>query len=114
LRDATLGQRFTRPARIVYAFTPGDWRYFDPETGKTRKGTETAFYHVDLRLVPKEWHDDGTGEGVVKEGKPYWFTFGDFVRNDMLPNDVLDAILNAIEDKCRAEDAERRKAAGLS
>ena len=109
-----LGQRFTRRARIVYGFTPGDWRYFDPRTGKTRKGVESAVYHIDVRLVPEEWHDDGTAEGVITQGEPYWLTFGDFIRDDMLPNDVLSAIMNEIEEKCRAEDAERRRAAGMA
>jgi hypothetical protein len=108
-----LGQRFTRLAKVIYAYTPGDWRFFDPKIGKTRKGVESAVYHVDVRLVHEVWEDDGTGEGIVKEGEPYWFTFGDFIRDDMLPTDVLNAIIDAVDEKCRAEDAERRRAAGV-
>ncbi len=108
-----LGERFTKMAKIVYAYTPGDWRWFNPTTRTTRKGVESAVYHIDLRLVPEEWHDDGADHGAVKDGELYWFTFGDFIRDDMLPNDVLSAIINAVDEKCRAEDDERRGAAGL-
>ena len=57
--------------------------------------------------MPDEYDDD---ENVV-EGEPYWVRLGDITEDDVLPNEVWDHILDAVDEKCKAEDAERRQSA---
>ena len=44
-------------------------------------------------------------------GTPYWVVLGDITQNDVLPNAVWEAVIDAIDAKCKVEDAERRTAA---
>jgi hypothetical protein len=104
-----LGERFTRRARIVYTYTPGDWAWFDLTAGKERRGTESASYHMEVAAVREYEHDDGT----VTYGKPRWVRCMDILQDDVPTNAVLGLIINSIDLRCRSEDAERRKAAGL-
>jgi hypothetical protein len=57
--------------------------------------------------VPEEFHDDGT----MTLGKPHWVEMGDVIKDDVMPHEVWDAVYDAIEKKCKAEDKQRRKAA---
>jgi hypothetical protein len=104
-----LGERCTKRCRAVYAFTPGDWSFYDIDTKTVRSEIESCIYHVDILAVPEvEQNEDGTW----KLGAPYWVAFEDFIRDDILSHDMQDTILNAIDTKCRLEDTERRSAAG--
>jgi hypothetical protein len=109
LEVTILGKRFTRRAKIVYAFTP-DWAWFDPATGKKGPGTESARYHLEVAAVREEHHDDGT----VTYGAPRWVRCMDILQDDVPTHAILAWIINRIDLKCRAEDRERRKAAGLT
>jgi hypothetical protein len=44
-------------------------------------------------------------------GTPYWVSLEDITQNDVLPNEVWEAVMDAIDAKCKVEDAERRAAA---
>ena len=106
-----LGRRDVKKCRIVYAFTPGEWPFYDLKTKSVRKEIEAAMYHVEVQAVPEL---RPKADGTWKLGKPYWLHFEDFCRDDILTHDMQDDIMNAVEARCEAEDAERRKAAGLS
>jgi hypothetical protein len=41
----------------------------------------------------------------------YWVTLNDIIEEDVLPHGFWEAVDDAIEAKCKAEDAERRTAA---
>ena len=103
-----LGGRFMRRARIVYSYTPGDWPWFDPKARKSRRGVESARYHLEVAAVREEEHEDGT----VTYGKPRWVRCMDILQDDVPTNAVLGNIINRIDLKCRAEDRQLRKAAG--
>ena len=66
-------------------------------------------YGIEILAVPEEYQDDGN----VTLGKPNWVELGDITRDDVLPREMWDAVWDAIEDKCKIEDVQRRKAAGL-
>jgi hypothetical protein len=103
-----LGRRDTKRCKVVYAFTP-EWPFYDPNTKTVREETETCSYHVEIKAVPELRQK---ADGTWKLGKPYWIHFEDFIRDDVLSHDMRDAILNAIEERCRLEDVERRRTAG--
>ena len=44
-------------------------------------------------------------------GTPYWVSLEDITQNDVLPNEVWEAVMDAIDAKCKVQDAERRTAA---
>jgi hypothetical protein len=47
----------------------------------------------------------------VTEGKPDWFQTEDIARDGVLPNEIWNAVFDALDEKCKVEDAERRRAA---
>ena len=50
---------------------------------------------------------------MAKESRsrPYWASLEDITQNDVLPNAVWEAAIDAIDAKCKSEDAQRRTAA---
>jgi hypothetical protein len=54
-------------------------------------------------------HDDGT----VTLGTPRWVEMTDLASDDLLPHEAWDAVLDAVDEQCKVEDAERRRAASL-
>ena len=104
---AFLGQSVTRKARVAYQHTP-DWEYFDLLKNAPYKGWDSSSYRIEMQAVPVEdW--DGDGEPIA--GTPYWASLEDITQNDVLPNEVWEAVMDAIDAKCKVEDAERRAAA---
>jgi hypothetical protein len=106
-----LGRRYTKRCKVVYAFTPGDWPFYDVKTKTIREALESAIYHVEIEAVPELRQK---ADFTWKLGKPYWLHFEDFCRDDVFSHDMREILLNAIEDKCRTEDAERRRIAAQS
>jgi hypothetical protein len=45
------------------------------------------------------------------QGEPYWVTLNDIIGEDVLPPGFWEAVDDAIEAKCKVQDAERRTAA---
>jgi hypothetical protein len=104
---AFLGQSVTQKARVVYSHTP-DWEYFDLIKNAPYKGWDSSSYRIEMQAVPVEdW--DGDGEPIL--GTPYWVSLEDITDNDVLPNNFWEAVIDAIDAKCKVEDAERRAAA---
>jgi hypothetical protein len=100
-----LGHKVTRRARVKYEHTP-KWEYFDlTKKALCDDGNNHYSYQLEILAVPQEYHDDGP----VTEGTPYWITLGDVTASDVLPNEMWDAVLDAIDEKCKTEDAERRQ-----
>ena len=55
----------------------------------------------------RDW--DWRGQPIP--GTPYWVVLGDITQNEVLPNAVWEAVIDAVDTKCKVEDAERRTAA---
>jgi hypothetical protein len=104
---AFLGQSVTRKARVVYSHTP-DWEYFDLIKSAPYTGWDSSSYRIEMQAVPVEdW--DGDGEPIL--GTPYWVSLEEIMDNDVLPNAFWEAVMDAIDAKCKVEDAERRATA---
>jgi hypothetical protein len=116
------GERVTRRARVDYRYTP-DWEYLDPKILELRKGWEGAAMGFELLTVPNPPEDD---EPIVIEddhddevvddddedpSPPAWVKFA-IVGEGILPRSVWDRIDDAIDEKCKAEDQERRRRHG--
>jgi hypothetical protein len=99
-----LGQNVTRKAKLIYEHTP-EWPYYDQLKQEEYTGWEGTKYHIELAAVPQEYHDDGT----MTEGEPEWFHAEDITHDGVLPDKVWNAVLDAVDEKCKAEDAERRR-----
>jgi hypothetical protein len=104
---AFLGQTVTRKARVVYQHTP-DWEYFDLLKNAPYKGWDSSSYRIEMQAVPVE---DWDGDGEPIPGTPYWVSLEDITDNDVLPQAFWEAVIDAIDAKCKVEDAERRAAA---
>ena len=103
-----LGKRVTRKAKVVYAHTP-EWEYYDLRKRAPYVGWDSSSYHLEVLAIPEEFHDDGT----VTEGTPHWERLGDIIADDVLPHEMWDAVIDAVDEQCKAEDMQRRRAAGL-
>jgi hypothetical protein len=90
------GKRVVRKAQAVYEYTPG-WAYYDLIKRAPFEGSQQSGMHVEFLTVPEE-------DGDV--GGPEWEQI------DILAiGEVWNVIEDAIEEKCRAEDAERCRVA---
>jgi len=69
---------------------------------------DSSSYRVEMQAVPVA---DWDGEGNPIPGTPSWASLEDITQNDVLPNEVWEAVMDAIDAKCKVEDAERRAAA---
>ena len=85
-----LGRRDIKKCKAVYAFTPGDWPFYDLKTKSVQVGVESCIYHVEIQAVPELRQK---ADGTWRLGKPYWIHFEDFIRDDILSHDMRDAIL---------------------
>ena len=90
---------------MVYEHTP-EWEYWDLRKKAPYVGWEGSSYHIEVAAVPEEHHRDG-----VTLGEPYWVRMDDITRDDVLPHEVWDTVLDAVDEKCKLEDAERRRVA---
>jgi hypothetical protein len=106
LTIALLGKSAMRKARVVYEHTP-EWEYYDLRKKAPYIGWNCSNYHIEVAAVPEEQDD----EGNATAGTPYWVRMEDITRNDILPHEVWDALLDAVDEQCKLEDAERRRAA---
>jgi hypothetical protein len=104
---AFLGQSVTRKARVVYSHTP-EWEYFDLHKNAPYTGWDSSSYRVEMQAEPIE---DWDGEGNPVPGIPYWVSLEDITQNDVLPNAFWEAVVEAIDAKCKVEDDKRRAAA---
>jgi hypothetical protein len=92
-----LGKRVTRKTRGDYSFTP-DWEYFDQQRQAPYVGWSGSGLCITIRTVPDK--------DLTPDGRPSWEQI------DILGiTEVWDILDEAIETKCRAEDAKRRQAA---
>jgi hypothetical protein len=103
---ALLGQTVTRKARILYEHTP-EWGYYDLRKDALYTGWESSSYQIEMQAEP----EDQDGDGNPLPGTPYWVVLGDITQNEVLPNAVWEAVIDAVDAKCKVEDAERRTAA---
>ena len=64
-------------------------------------------WQIELHAVPQEQDE----EGNFVDQEPYWMKLEELTRDDIIPTEVWDVLLDAVDDKCRTEDAERRRIA---
>jgi hypothetical protein len=95
------GERVERQARVEYSFTP-EWEYFDTRKQVPYVGWPGTIMSLHVLTVPGE-HDDEDG--------PAWVEISDILQAAVLPSEIVDGLYDAIEEQCRKEDAERRRAA---
>jgi hypothetical protein len=99
-----LGKSVTRKAKVVYEHTP-EWPYYDLRKQAEFKGWGSTRYHIELAAVPEVYESDGW-----KKAAPEWFQTEDMVHGGVLTEEIWEAVDDAIDEKCKAEDAERRGA----
>jgi hypothetical protein len=103
-----LGRKVSRRAKIAYTHTP-EWEYWDLQKNAPYTGWASSSWHIDLLAVPQEQDEDGNFVDL----EPYWMRLEELTRDDIIPTEVWDTLLDAVDDKCKAEDAERRRVAAL-
>ena len=101
-----LGRKVTWKAKIVYTHTP-EWEYWGLLKQAPYTGWASSSWQIELLAVPQE-QDEG---GNFVDLEPYWMKLEELTRDDIIPTEVWDVLLDAVDDKCRAEDAERRRVA---
>jgi hypothetical protein len=92
------GKRVTRKARAEYTYTP-EWEYWDRQKQAPHLGAPGSGLCVSVRTVPDK-------DGHAGDGGPRW------EKIDILDiGELWDILDDAIEERCKAEDAKRRRAA---
>jgi hypothetical protein len=92
------GKRITRKARADYTYTP-EWEYWDLRKREPYEGWNGSSIQVEFLSVPDE---DNQPPGSAPEWR----------EADILAIDeVWNVVEDAIEDRCKAEDVERRRIA---
>ena len=70
-------------------------------------GWGSSSYSIEPAAVREVYERDDT----VTEAAPEWFQMEDITRDGVLPDEVWDALLDVVDEKCKVEDAERRRMA---
>jgi hypothetical protein len=92
-----LGTRVARKARADYSYTP-QWEYWDLRKQSPYVGWPGSGLCITIRTVPDK--------DLTPDGRPSW------EKIDIVDiTEVWDILDEAIEAKCRVEDAKRRRAA---
>ena len=102
-----LDKATVRKARFEYEYTP-EWEYFDLK----KQSLYVGWAFSSMRLLMLTAPENGLAErdGSTDE-KPEWVQIGDLSR--MLSLDAWEAMEDLMEERVTAEDAARRKAAGI-
>jgi hypothetical protein len=106
LTISLLGHTVTRKAKVVFTHTP-EWPYFDLWKQAEFTGWPMSSYHIEVEAVPEEHDED---ENCV-EGETEWLQLEDMTKDGVVPTETRDAVLDAVDEHCKREDASRRKAA---
>lgn len=125
---SALDEKVQRRIRLEYTYTP-EWEYFDTHLQQPYIGWESWRLGISLYTQPEEEDEDemediadAEEDTMVSDGTAYledddphppaWVRT-DLVREGVLPRRVHDKFEELIDQKCRAEDKERRRATGL-
>jgi len=95
-----LGVRGTRKEKADYTFTP-KWEYFDLKKRALHVGWPGLSLSISVLPVPQPEDDDQS---------PTWVD-QDINENGVMAEEFWDALHDAIEERCNAEDAARRLSA---
>jgi hypothetical protein len=95
------GERVGRQARVEYTCTP-EWEYFDLRKQAPYVGWPAVILSLHVLTEPEE-HED--------EDEPEWVEISDIFQTAVLPSEIIDGLRDAIEEQCRLQDADRRRAA---
>lgn len=108
-----MGIRMERKARADYTHTP-EWDYFDLNKGCVTSGWPGGSIALEVLTVPNPdaWTTSTDGRRRMERLKPVWNRID--LGEQTLSYDFWDALEDAIDAKCRAEDLERRRAHGVS
>lgn len=123
LEMSLVGERVLRRARIKFKYTP-EWEYFDLK--KQAPFTGWANWSIGLEIYTVADPDDEGEVGSdsdedVNEAEddpddpspPTWTSIGDLGKDGALPRTVWDRFDELIDERCKAEDLDRRRAAYL-
>lgn len=124
LEMTVLGERGLRRARFKFKHTP-EWEYFDLKkqalfTGWEHWVTSLEIYTVADPEDEPESASDNDENNEVEEAEvedpddpspPTWTSIGDLAKDGALPRAVWDRFDELIDERCQAEDTERRRAA---
>ena len=91
----------------MYSHTP-DWENFDLIENAPHKGWDSSSYRIEMQAVPV---DDWDGDGGPFSALPIGSAWRTSRRMTSSSNEVWEAVMDAIDAKCKVEDAERRAAA---
>jgi hypothetical protein len=110
--DLTIGPmnfEVKRRARLVWESTP-EWQYFDLHKMSVTKGWPGQGYHMEILALPdgSGWEPDADGK-YIRVDQPYW-TRVNLFDDGILPQEFYDAISDQIDEDCRRQDGERRRA----
>lgn len=105
-----LGEAVPRKARILYGYTPA-WAYFDPDSGTEKLDSEASSMAAEILAVPddKRYMSAPSGAFVRESNTPEWVSFAPLLEIGVLPSELTEKLLQAIDAQCRALDRERRK-----
>ena len=125
-----LGHRVVRNARADYKYTPA-WEYWDLQDEGLFTGWESWQVGMSLLTVaepeeeepPEDAADEVAPIGAAGSEElddedpddpkpPAWVSL-DLARDGMLPREVWERLYELIDEKCKAEDLERRRAKGM-
>ena len=101
-----LGRSITRKAKVCYEHTP-EWEYWDLRKKAPFRGWPGSSWQLEVAAVPGEYDED---ENLV-EGTPHWVQLDDIIREEVLPHEIWDHVLDEVDEKCKVEDADRRSSA---
>lgn len=99
---SALGLDVKRVVRVEYKHTP-DWEFFDLELGELAKGWPRSVWNVGV-LVPGSTSRSSDGVAPQAECKSIW---SDEVGT--IFGEIEDLVYDEIDQRCRVEDAERRR-----
>ena len=97
-----LGRKVTRKAKIVYTHTP-EWECWDRLKQAPYTRWASSSWLIELHAVPQEQDE----EGNFVDLEPYWMRLEELTRDDIIPTEIWDVLLDAVDDKCRASGSTR-------
>jgi len=99
LEFAMFEERVKRQVRANFQLTP-EWPYWDLHLNRENIGRETFSYNLEILAVPEF--------GTKAERKPGWVAFN-ILEDGIIPQSIIDRILELAEIECRKIDKSRRE-----
>lgn len=105
-----LGKRAKRRARVNFTQTP-DGEYFDLHENRVRVGWGMGSFGLEVLALPELDEDQAPGKRRSRKRTQKWVSVN--LELGEINDEISNAIWDEIWKRCKAEDAQRRKSAGL-